>query len=83
MLRSNARAISCVLLDLTMPHMDGEQVFRALQAADPSVPVVLMSGYSELEVADRFAGLGLAGYLQKPFSLATLREKLSRAIELV
>ena len=44
---------------------------------NPGVRVVLASGYSREEVAERFAGRGLAGVIQKPFSLDTLRETMA------
>jgi len=56
-----------VLLDLTMPHMDGLEVLGELRRDHPAVPVLVMSGYSEQEVAKRFAGLGVNGFIQKPF----------------
>lgn len=65
-----------VLLDLTMPHLDGEQVFAELRRLRPEVRVVLMSGFSEQEVAARFTGKGPSGFLQKPFALEALREVL-------
>ena len=68
--------IVCVLLDLTMPKMDGEETFRELYRVRKDVTVVLVSGYSEQELAERFAGIGLAGFLQKPYRLATLQHRL-------
>jgi PAS domain S-box-containing protein len=65
-----------VMLDLTMPHMDGDEAFRALRAIRPDVRVLLMSGFSEQEVTARFSGEGLAGFIQKPFTLPALCEKL-------
>jgi len=65
-----------VMLDLTMPEMDGEETFRELRRLDPRVRVLLMSGFDEVETTARFTGLGLAGFIQKPFKLATVREKL-------
>ncbi|MBT0663659.1 PAS domain S-box protein [Geobacter pelophilus] len=72
------QGLFCVILDLTMPHMDGEQTFRELRIIDPSVKVVISSGYSEYEVTQKFAGKGLAGFIQKPFKLSTLKEVLQR-----
>ena len=72
--------ISLVLLDLTMPGMDGEETFRALRRISPTVPVVMSSGFTEQEITARVAGQGLAGFLQKPYSLATLQEKIHQAI---
>ncbi len=69
-----------VMLDLTMPRMDGEETFRALQRLKPDVRALLMSGFDESEAVPRFAGLGLAGFVQKPFNLRTLREKLPEVL---
>ncbi len=73
--------ITAVLLDLTMPHLNGEEAYRAMREAQPAVRVVLCSGYSEAEIAARFAGKGTSGFLQKPYTLATLRRKLEKALE--
>ncbi len=73
--------VSLVLLDLTMPHLNGEEVFRELRRLRPDVRVILMSGYNEQEVTTRFVGKGLAGFLQKPLQLATLAELLRRTLE--
>jgi PAS domain S-box-containing protein len=66
--------VYCVILDLTMPHLDGEQTFRELRMLDPNVKVIMSSGYSEYEVTQKFAGKGLAGFIQKPYKMSTLRE---------
>jgi PAS domain S-box-containing protein len=63
-----------VLLDLTMPHMDGEQCFRELRALNPDVKVIISSGFSEHEVEQKFVGKGLAGFVQKPYKLSVLRD---------
>lgn len=59
--------IRLVLLDLTMPEMDGVQAFREIRKIDPEALVILMTGYKEQEVRPGFAGRGLAGFIQKPF----------------
>lgn len=68
--------IALVLLDLTMPMMDGEEAFRRIRALKPDARVLLMSGFNEQEAIQRFLGRGLAGFLQKPFTAELLREKL-------
>jgi len=68
--------IAAVLLDLTMPQMDGAETFTELRRIDPAVKVLLMSGFNEQDAINRFAGKGLAGFLQKPFKPDALREKL-------
>jgi signal transduction histidine kinase/CheY-like chemotaxis protein len=61
------------LLDLTMPQMSGEELFREIQVRRPGLPVVMMSGYPAPDAMQRFRGAGVAGFLQKPFDLADLR----------
>lgn len=71
-LQSHLADIDCVLLDLTMPGLSGEQVLWALRAISQDIPVVLMSGYSEEQVISQFAWAHLAGFLQKPFTTPAL-----------
>ena len=73
--------IDLVLLDLTMPAMDGEETFRELRRLDPGVRVILTSGYSEQDAADRFAGTGLAGFIQKPYRPQDLIETVRAALQ--
>ena len=70
--------ISIVILDLTMPHMDGEQCFRELRQFKPDVKVIMSSGYNEQEVTQRFVGKGLAGFVQKPYKLSVLKEAIRK-----
>ena len=79
-LRRFGDSIQLVLLDLTMPKLDGEETFRKLRETHHRAAVVLMSGFSEHEIGDRFAGQGLAGFLAKPFTLETLADRLRVAI---
>jgi two-component system cell cycle sensor histidine kinase/response regulator CckA len=72
--------IAVVLLDLTMPHLDGEQVLHELRRIDPKVSVILMSGFSEQEAIGRFTGKGLAGFIQKSFKLEELKKALMGAL---
>jgi CheY-like chemotaxis protein len=64
--------IACVLLDLTMPEQSGVATVPFLQAINPDVPIILMSGYSEEELTLRYPHLGLKGFLAKPFTLQSL-----------
>jgi DNA-binding NtrC family response regulator len=59
-----------------MPHMDGEETYREIHRINPDVPVILMSGFTETDTIDRFAGKKLAGFLQKPFDRKRLQAKL-------
>ena len=68
--------VSVVLLDLTMPHMDGIEAFREIRQLRPGLPVILSSGYNEKEATSRFSGTGLDGFIQKPYEVRTLAEIL-------
>ena len=71
--RSDIRA---VILDLTMPHIDGEQAFAELRKIKPDAMVIISSGYSEYEVTRKFAGKGLNGFISKPYKLSALRDAM-------
>lgn len=74
------REIALVLLDLTMPVMSGEEALRGLQTINPGVRVLLTSGYNEVEAVQRFAGKGLAGFIQKPYTAASLAERVKEVM---
>jgi PAS domain S-box-containing protein len=78
--RAHAAEIVCVLLDLAMPRMDGEETFSELRRIQPDVRVVLASGYSDEEVAQRFQSSGLAGLIEKPYRLEALASKLREVL---
>lgn len=69
---------TAVLLDLTMPRIDGEETFLRLRQLQPDVKVILMSGYNRVDAINRFTGKGLAGFVQKPFPVETLAAELQR-----
>lgn len=79
--REHADTIRCVLLDLTMPRMDGREACLAIHRIRPDVPVVVASGYNQQEVAGRFAESDLAGLIQKPYQFSALAETLQKALE--
>ena len=62
-------SISVVLLDLTMPRMNGDEVFEEIHKVAPEIPVILMSGYSQPEATRALADKGLAAFLSKPCSI--------------
>lgn len=70
-----------VLIDLTMPRMNGEEAFRELRRLNPDLPVIISSGYTEHEIAPRFAGKRLAGFIQKPYRMTALQEVIKKALE--
>jgi signal transduction histidine kinase/ActR/RegA family two-component response regulator len=81
--RSENQAIDCVLLDLSMPDLAGEETFRELKKIRPDVRVVLNSGYAEQEILDRIKGAGFAGLLHKPTPMNVLLETLQEVTKSV
>jgi signal transduction histidine kinase/CheY-like chemotaxis protein len=79
--RALANKVALVLLDLTMPDLNGEEVLRRLKQIRPDIKVVLSSGYNEMEVIQRFTGKGLAGFIQKPYASSGLTETVDRALK--
>ncbi len=80
-LRQRGSRFDLVLLDLTMPGMDGYATFTALRQLQPDQRIVVFSGYSAQDAQQRFAGLNLNGFLQKPFSTDSLRDVLRAATQ--
>jgi CheY-like chemotaxis protein len=78
--KNHNQEIKAVLLDMTMPHMDGEETFRELRRIKPDVRVLVSSGYNEHDVSQRFLGKGLAGFIQKPYTLGALSEAIRKAL---
>jgi len=82
MFRKYRDQIAAVLLDLSMPGMNGEETFRQLRAVDPNVRVIVSSGYSETEAMASFEPAGVASFIQKPYKgetlLSTLKTVLGR-----
>jgi CheY-like chemotaxis protein len=75
---NNDPTIDLVLLDLTMPHMDGEECFRRVRCLRPDLKIIISSGYSEQEVTHKFIDKGLAGFIQKPYKLSTLKDSIRK-----
>jgi CheY-like chemotaxis protein len=75
---AHAGEIDCVLLDLSMPGMDGWEVLAALRAHDPNAYVVLASGYDVDQLRGEQREILPNGWLQKPYSLGALSSILSR-----
>ncbi len=73
-------SISVVLLDLSMPRMNGDELFEEIHKVAPEVPVILMSGYSQQDVTASLAGRGLTAFLAKPCSIKIALVAVQRAI---
>ncbi len=74
--RDRRDEIAAVVLDMTMPEVDGDQAFRMIREIDPRARVLMMSGYSKRKVSTGIIEEGLGGFLHKPFRPQELMEKL-------
>jgi CheY-like chemotaxis protein len=71
-LRQQGNAIGCVVLDLSMPGIDGKETFKQLRELSPDLPVIIASGLSADHVAGQFEGLPRTAVIQKPYQVANL-----------
>jgi PAS domain S-box-containing protein len=76
--RQHGAEIGAVLLDLSMPRMTGREVFEALRALNPGLPVILMSGYTAFENEAQVDGPQPTAFLEKPFTRRQLLDTLTR-----
>ncbi|MHC4859942.1 MAG: hybrid sensor histidine kinase/response regulator [Planctomycetota bacterium] len=79
--RRRSDEIRAVLLDMTMPRMNGQAAFREIRRVRDDARVLICSGYSEEDSVAGFAGEGLAGFIQKPYDLEELRSALRQILE--
>jgi PAS domain S-box-containing protein len=78
---ANADTIGAVLLDMTMPVMDGKQALRLIREIRPSVPVILSTGYSEMNARDQVGPGAAEEFIQKPYTATQLREKIKTSLQ--
>jgi CheY-like chemotaxis protein len=81
LLRRTNGQMAGVVLDMTMPGMDGEETLRHMRQIRSDIPVVLMTGYSEESMIAKFTGVGGVAFLAKPFKAAELNGKLSALLK--
>ena len=74
--RKNAGKITMVILDMKMPRMNGREAFEEIRKIDKDVKVLLSSGYNEQEAMRLFDGKDIAGFIQKPYTIDALRDKI-------
>jgi PAS domain S-box-containing protein len=73
-------AFQLVLLDLTMPKMDGAATLAELRKVRPGIPIILMSGYTEQDAVSQFGNTDLTGFIQKPIQQDQLQAIVQRAL---
>ena len=79
-LQEGAAEIRLVMLDLTMPGLSGDQTLRRLRELRTGLPALVISGYAEGDVRERFGDTPVEAVLRKPFTLQALSETLQRLL---
>ena len=74
------RTLCAVLLDLTMPRMNGETACARMREINPAIPIILSSGYSESDSSSPAIFKEVAAYIRKPYRLKHLLDILQEVI---
>ena len=74
---SDGAGLDAVILDNKMPLLSGQEVMDRLRTEAPNLPVVMISGHSDLDGSDIHA-LGVRAFIEKPFSFVQVTDALSR-----
>jgi CheY-like chemotaxis protein len=78
--RANPTYFSAVISDLTMPEMTGIELARQIQATDPTIPIILASGYFHSEAQQKAQEVGVRSVINKPFEVLELIEQVRIAL---
>ncbi len=74
-------SIGCVVLDLTMPGMDGKAAFQALRELDQRLPIIIASGLSVDQVLCQFDETPPTSVIQKPYQIADLSSTIQNIFD--
>jgi PAS domain S-box-containing protein len=78
--RAKGGRIDLVVLDLSMPGMNGQEALPLLRELEPDLKVVISSGYNEAETLGLFRGTNVSGYIQKPYTVQDLARKVKSVL---
>ena len=81
MFREKIDSISCIILDLTMPELDGVEALAELREISYTVPIIISSGYCEDDIEERFKNKNISGFLQKPYQITEIVTTIKKALE--
>lgn len=79
---AKSNPVNLAILDIRMAGKSGIEVLRGLKAIDPHIEVIMLTAYETIETARQALRLGACDYLSKPFDLSTIREAVTRALQL-
>ncbi len=76
MYQKNQAEITLVFTDMGMPIMDGYEMIRKLKGINPDLPIIISSGFGNIDITSKIAREDIAGLISKPYNLDQLREVL-------
>jgi DNA-binding NtrC family response regulator len=79
--RNNKDRIGLVVMDMIMPGMGAGDTYDELQVIDPAIRVLLSSGYGVDQQTSEILNRGCKGFIQKPFNMQVLSEKIGEVLE--
>ena len=79
--KEHADEIVAVILDSHIAGDSGDEIFEDIRRVRPNIPVILMSGFTEQDIIGRFLGMGVVGFLKKPFGPRTLVQTVQRVLD--
>ena len=79
--QENMVELDLVALDMIMPEMNGKDIYNALKKINPKVKVLLVSGYSLNKQIEELMEKGCDGFIQKPFDIVQLSQKVREVLE--
>ena len=80
LLAQRSSDIGLVLLDVAMPGMDGLETLERIREIRPDVPVIVCSGFGDVDVETRFTGTDIAGFFPKPYTVRQLARKVKECM---
>jgi two-component system cell cycle sensor histidine kinase/response regulator CckA len=81
--RQHGDEIDLVLLDMSMPQMDGPETFERLRELDPQVRVLVSSGHTADSQVQEILAAGVLGFLQKPYHISSILDQVRQALDAV
>jgi DNA-binding NtrC family response regulator len=78
--KNNQYDIDFVVLDMIMPDMGAADTYVELQSIDPAIKVLLSSGYGVDQQTNELLNRGCKGFIQKPFNMQSLSEKVEETL---
>lgn len=79
--KEHSDEIDAVILDMVMPDINGDKVFGHLRDINPTIKILLSTGYSEDEHIEDLIANGNASFIQKPFTIETITPVLKELLE--